>query len=270
MDSLYCCLLMNFITGEVIDVLPTRRKHYLIDYFSSIRGDIKNYTLKRSELNNVKYISMDLYDNFRDVAQICFPDAIVCADSFHVTKHLTDDFNKIRLRCARNTENHTYEYLLRKFNFVFNHTTDLDNEPKYNKALGRYVNLRDIRDLLFAQFPELEIAYNLKELYLKFNQSGEYYKASGSLEENYDILKNRFGDSGIPEYNEFYGLLVNWKQEILNSFTTINGRRINNSYIESKNRILKKLIINANGFRNFKRTRNRILYCLNKYDKFTL
>ena len=28
--------------------------------------------------------------------------------------------------------------------------------------------------------------------------------------------------------------------------------------------------INANGFRNFKRTRNRILYCLNKYDKFTL
>ena len=43
-----------------------------------------------------------------------------------------------------------------------------------------------------------------------------------------------------------------------------------NSYIESKNRILKKLIINANGFRNFKRTRNRILYCLNKYDKFTL
>ena len=116
----------------------------------------------------------------------------------------------------------------------------------------------------------MEIAYNLKELYLKFNQSGEYYKASGSLEENYDILKYRFGDSGIPEYNEFYGLLVNWKQEILNSFTTINGRRINNSYIESKNRILKKLIINANGFRNFKRTSNRILYCLNKYDKFTL
>ena len=63
-DSLYCCLLMNFITGELIDVLPTRRKHYLIDYFSSIRGDIQNYTLKRSELNNVKYISMDLYDNF--------------------------------------------------------------------------------------------------------------------------------------------------------------------------------------------------------------
>ncbi len=31
MDSLYCCLLMDFITGEISDVLPTRRKHYLIN-----------------------------------------------------------------------------------------------------------------------------------------------------------------------------------------------------------------------------------------------
>ncbi len=211
----------------------------LINYFTSIREEIQNYTLKRSELNNVKYISMDLYDNFRDVAQICFPDAIICADSFHVTKHLTDDFNKIRLRCARNTETHAYEYLLRKFHFVFCHNVELDNEPKYNRTLDRYVNLRDIRDLLFAQFPELKVAYHLKELYLKFNQNGEYCKTPSILEKNFDIIKDRFADSGIVEYNEFYSLLANWKQEILNSFTMINGRRINNSYIESKNRILK-------------------------------
>lgn len=39
-DSLYCYLLMNFITGEIIDALPTRRKHYLTNYFTSIRGEI--------------------------------------------------------------------------------------------------------------------------------------------------------------------------------------------------------------------------------------
>lgn len=27
-DSLYCCLLMNFITGEIIDILPDRQKSY--------------------------------------------------------------------------------------------------------------------------------------------------------------------------------------------------------------------------------------------------
>ena len=79
-----------------------------------------------------------------------------------------------------------------------------------------------------------------------------------------------FADSGIPELDEFHNLLKNWQEEIINSFTTINGKRINNSYIKSKNRILEKLIYNANGFTNFKRTRNRILYCLNKDSGFRM
>ena len=77
-----------------------------------------------------------------------------------------------------------------------------------------------------------------------------------------------FSDCGIEEYEEFHTLLINWREEIINSFTVIEGKRINNSYIESKNRIIAKLIYNANGFKNFKRTRNRILYCLNKNDTF--
>jgi hypothetical protein len=72
----------------------------------------------------------------------------------------------------------------------------------------------------------------------------------------------RFADSGIEEYEPFYEMLVNWQSEIINSFTLIDGRRINNSFIESKNRILEKLLYNGNGFKNFQRTRNRILYCI--------
>ena len=33
---------------------------------------------------------------------------------------------------------------------------------------------------------------------------------------------------------------------------------------------IEKLISNANGFTNFKRTRNRILYCLNKNDTYKI
>ena len=266
MDSLYCCLLMNFITGEVIDVLPTRRKHYLIDYFTSIRGDIQNYTLKRSELNNVKYISMDLYDNFRDVAQICFPDAIVCADSFHVLKHLTDDFRKIRLRLARNTEDHTLKYLLVKFRSIFDHNKNIDNEPRYNKRLNRYVNLRDIRDIVFNAFEELKAAYELKEYYIRLNAETTLEEAPKVIDEAIEY----FESCGIEEYEEFYKMLTNWHEEIIDSFTLTNGKRINNSYMESKNRVLSRLIFNANGFKNFERTRNRMLYCLNPDDTFRL
>lgn len=65
-------------------------------------------------------------------------------------------------------------------------------------------------------------------------------------------------------------MLTNWREEIINSFTLINGKRINNSYMESKNRVLSRLFFNANGFKNFERARNRMLYCLNPDDTFRL
>jgi len=68
---------------------------------------------------------------------------------------------------ARNTEDHTLKYLLVKFRSIFDHNKNIDNEPRYNKRLNRYVNLRDIRDIVFNAFEELRAAYELKELMQK-------------------------------------------------------------------------------------------------------
>lgn len=265
-DSLYLLLVMDFLTGTIIDVLPSRRKDHVTKYFSDIKYKTYDYSTHLSELNNVQYISIDLYENYRDIAKVYFPQAIICADSFHVLKHLTDAFRKIRLKCKQETEDPSIKYLLVKYSVVFNHVQKLDTEKKYYKALKKFGNLRDIRDFLFHKFPTLEVAYNLKEEYIYFNESNEKEKAA----QNFDSIRQKFGDCGIEEYEEFYNLLGNWKTEIINSFSSVNGRRINNSYIESKNSILEKMIINANGFTNFKRFRNRIMYCLNKNDTYTL
>ena len=104
----------------------------------------------------------------------------------------------------------------------------------------------------------------------------EYYirlNATTSLEdapESIDKAIKAFESSGIDEYEEFYKMLQNWRGEVINSFTRINGRRINNSYMESKNKEVGRLIFSANGFNNFKRTRNRMLYCLNGEDTFKI
>ena len=264
-DSLYCCLLMDFITGELIDVLPDRKKEYLISYF----GNIRNKTLKddnTSELNNVKYVSIDLYVPYKEIAITYFPTAKICADPFHVLKHLTDAFSQVRIKCRKNTQDEKMQYLLVKFRFVFNHNVNLDNEPKYNSRLKMTLNLRDIQELMFKNFPELKAAYILKEGYITFNETSNIHNAKELLA---DQIK-AFADSNIREYDEFYNLLINWNEEIINSFSVVNNRRINNSYIESRNRQLERLIFNANGFRNFKRTRNRILYCLNKNDTYKI
>ena len=264
-DSLYICIFMDFNTGTIIDVRSDRKKHYISQYLNNIRNstlDIHN----KSELSNVKYVSIDLYENYRYLAHIYFLADKVCADSFHVLVHLTKYFHDIRLRCRRNIKDEDIQYLLSKFKFIFNHGVYLDNTPKYNKRFKRYMNYRDIMNIFFDHFPDLQDAYLLKEAYINFNSTFSYEKAR---EELTDMIR-MFADSDIKEYDEFYNMLVNWFEEIVNSFIIINGRRINNSYIESRNNQIERLIYNARGFVNFERTRNRILYCLNKEDTYKI
>ena len=265
-DSLYCCLLMDFNEGTLIDILPDRKKDYLLSYFEKIKNSTFDYKTGLSELDNVKYVSIDLYDAYKSVTITYFPHALICADSFHVIKHLTESFKHVRLKCRRNTKDENLQYLLTKFKYVFNHDTLLDNKPKFNKKLNHYLNHRDILELLFYHFPELKLAYDLKESYISFNETCTIENAKERLT---DLVK-AFADSNIKEYTDFYNLLINWFQEIVNSFSTVSGRRINNSYIESRNNQLDKLFFNANGFVNFKRTRNRILYCINKSDTYKI
>ena len=151
-NSLYCCLIMDFVTGTMLDILPDRRKSHLQNYFSTIKTETMDPLTHRSELSNVKYVSIDMYEAYRDIARIYFPKAKICADSFHVTKHLTDCFRAVRLRCRRNTDDEDLAYLLSKFSFVFDHQINIDNYPKYNKRLRRKANLREIRELLFKHF----------------------------------------------------------------------------------------------------------------------
>lgn len=263
-DSLYMCIFMDFESGEIADVLPDRKKDYLISYLSSIKNETFDEKSHKSELNNVKYVSMDMNDVYRDVFSAYCPKALLCADSFHVIKNLTFFFNKVRIRCRGGCDDEVLIYLLTKFDFVFNHDQNLDNDACYNRRLGRYINYRGIRDYLFEAFPDLKKAYELKEKYIDFNSTSSLNDARENLSE----MIRLFGECGIKEYEKFYNLLINWSEEIINSFTRVNGKRINNSYIESRNRSIDRLIYNANGFTNFRRTRNRIMYCINKSDTY--
>ena len=255
-DGLYMFIMMDFRTGELIDIYPDRKKSYLISKFSAIKNRTYNDKTHTSELSRVKYISMDLNDYYRQVCKLYFPNAIICADEFHVIKNLNDYFDNVRKRCRRNCDSDLYIYLLTKFECVLSVDADLDNIGKYNRKLGRYINYRGIRELIFEAFPDIRIAYELKEDYILFNRTATLNNAETELEKLIETFKN----CSKKEYKAFSSLLINWKKEIVNSFIVIEGKRINNSFIESRNRQIGSLIYNANGLSNFKRTRNRIMY----------
>ena len=108
--------------------------------------------------------------------------------------------------------------------------------------------------------------YELKEDYISFNRTATLNNAEIELEKLIEAFKN----CSIKEYKAFSSLLINWGKEIVNSFIVIEGKRINNSFIKSRNRQIGSLIYNANGLSNFKRTRNRIMYCINKNDTYSI
>ena len=51
---------------------------------------------------------------------------------------------------------------------------------------------------------------------------------------------------------------------IINSFIIVDGRRLSNGIMESRNSIVKLIKKTGNGYVNFARFRNRCMYCMNE------
>lgn len=101
---------------------------------------------------------------------------------------------------------------------------------------------------------ELKHAYDLKKLYAIFNNSTSNME---NITEELDTLISEYLISGIHEFVEIGNTMTNWKEEIINSFHTY----------ERRNKYIKIITGLANGYKNFKRLRNRILFVFNRHEK---
>ena len=253
----YCCVLYAPQWRKIIDVLDTRHKLNLIDYFSRI-------TLE--EKSNVQFISMDLWDSYRDVAKLCFPKAKICADPFHVVKNLVNCFQTIRINTMKKYEHLKYEgsnyyWLYKKFwKFLITDISKLPDHPIKVTKSGMLMSKYQIIDCMLSLDQKLYKAYELKEEYRNF-------VATATIDTAYDELNkliSKFKEAHIPEYSKFIKILNNWHDEIINSFNTINGHKITNGPMERVNRDIKTIFSISFGSTNFPRMRNRIMYCINQ------
>lgn len=262
-DKKYCCLLMDFSTGEVIDIIEGRTKLAWQRYLQ------KHHKINKKD---VKIISIDMFEAYRQVQKDYFPDAILAVDSFHVVKNINRlvflQRNRIMRTCEKGSDNY---YLLKKFRWLlmlngYSPKLDVNRERKYNKKLNRFYNYYELLNLILDIDDTLTEAYTLKESYLYFNSHTTYENANEELNE----IIIEFAESSIDLFRNFTGTLVNWHDEIINSFIIRDGKRISNGKIESTNSIIKTILKSANGYTNFKRLRNKILYVLDKELELTL
>lgn len=270
----YALMILSLNKGYVIDILESREKRKLWYYFRQI---------PRTERDAVKFVSIDMNENYKAVVCYCLPDAIICVDPFHVIKNINAALNDIRLKTLRKYSNDTKsdEYYLLKYQrsllFV---DTDYDkfHEAKKNHHFRYKISDADKLDMMLAISSDLKKAYNIKEHYMMFNDKD---KSPEEQREELEIIIDKCLSSGIEEMIAAGKMLDHWKEEILNSFYTYekyiikNNRkkwvnaRVTSGLIEGRNKIIKIILKLANGYQNFQRFRNRSMFVLNRLEEYS-
>ena len=138
--------------------------------------------------------------------------------------------------------------MLKKFHYFFvkNYEDIYSGDIKIHKINAKWRKDEILKYLLIID-TDLKYAYHLKERYREFNLTADY-------------------ETCDEELSEFGKIIRNWKIEIKNSFIRVNGRRLSSGAIEGVNSRIKTIIKNANGYTNFGRLRNKIIYSINKNE----
>lgn len=285
--SKYSMVILDFVSGEPVDILPSRQQRDTRRYFLSI---------PLSEREHVKYLVTDMYNPYLAFAGTYFPNAICAIDSYHVVQWLLNKINSFLLSLCRKYEErdrlHIIKmeqenrplkkgwksdevYLLKRHKWIMlknQNNIDYTSKSRIDRHFGFYMDTYSYEERFFRIDPALEPMRNLKEKYIDFNSrySGNPVEAQKAL----DRLITDYQSCSFPLFSEFAQFLLKYRQEIINSFIAVRFygmeddtqcyKRLSSGIIESFNRKPKDMKRNSRGFRNFSHFRNRLLFATRK------
>ena len=289
----YALVLMDFLTGEILDVVESRRKEVTDPYFRSIPVE---------ERKKVKYLICDMYNPYINFTRTFFDRSVAVTDSFHVLQWLLklirtyinsvkrryQDRDRKRLeernektnRNDQTTQDSDEVYILKKAMWVMlsNRSNWTYREGKYNWKLGRVMDTYDWENAFLDLDNNFRAIRSLKDLYEEFNENfaNDLEGAAKRLDELIKIYEN----SDIKIFKEFAQLLIEHRSTIINSFNYVLSeklsgnetvlRRLSNGPMESFNNIPSALRSQSHGVNNFDYTRNRILWSVRKNASINL
>ena len=248
----YALIINDPIKKKTLDILPSRKKDYLMSYFTKVENR-----------SNVRYVIGDMYEIYLIVTKAMFKNAKYIVDRFHFIRYIMDELDDIRIRLQDKYGYNSREYKLLKnkknVSLLRKRYIDINwyvYVKRYEK--GRYVYRlpKNILNEILAIDDELNRAYDLKELFLDIINNSTYENAGKDLLIWIDLCK----ESKIPEFIEASSTIENWLEYIVNSFI---DKRFNNGYTEGLNNKIKVIKRNAYGYKNFDFLRLRLLYILN-------
>ena len=247
----YPCVISNPFNTELIDIIESRRKDYLIDYFQNISF---------KERTNVKYFISDMNETYRSIYKIFFKDAVHIVDHFHIVKLFTESIQKIRIKIMKSYPSNSkeYKYLKKNWKLFLMKRFDLKDNKFVNHRTGVVHYTLDSIDMVLKAFPDLYDVYWAKE---EFSSSMLKLHNYDDTKKRIDFFINKFSKSLNKELNDIGNTFKNWYKEIINSYSkNTYGVVLTNAMAESNNNYIQTLINIGYGYTNFNRLRKRILY----------
>lgn len=227
------CILTDPVEHQVLDILPTKKSEDIRAYFG-------NYSIY--ERKKVKYLVMDMSQQFRDIILSCFPEAQIVTDKFHVCRYGIWAMEKIRKDFQKSLKPEDRKWFKRSRWIMISHSRNLKEEDI------------DQLTIMLSYSERLRNAYYTKEAFFRFMDSQ-------NLEEAKDKLMNfrlAVHVVDLPEFTALYAMIKRWEPYILRAFSS----GYTNGYTEGCNNKIKVLKRNCYGVRNFNRFRNRILHMM--------
>ena len=228
------CTLADPVDKTVLDILASRRQEFLCEHFSQ-------YSME--ERKKVEYIVMDMSNAFRSTMTLCFPNAEIVADPFHVIQHINRALETVRKQVQKSFHSHRRIYFKRSRWILLSRYKDLTEEERLQ-----------LENMLLIS-ADLRQAYQLKEEFCRMMELGD--------EEAFRIAYGKWQEHVIASELEPFMKMLNSTSSIASWYRAIKNSCMtgySNGFVEgyhNKIKVLKRICF---GVRNFERFRNRILY----------
>jgi transposase len=225
----YVLILSNLERHCILAVLPDRKKESLINWLQA-----------HPNREDIKVVSTDLWEPYRQAVNVALPQAQQVADRFHVMKQLNNRLTQARRSIQKEADTETYEVLKGSRWILVKARHDLTaKEESHLQHILRVC-------------PELRVMYLLKEEFRLICDKVQ------SREQAIRFLRAwiwKIEATGDKRLLKFVNTLRNWWDEFLNYFIA----RVTQGFVEGINNAIRATIRRAFGFRNFDNFRLQIL-----------